>query len=85
MPTDPDVILLETIRTHRSRLRSAFIFGELTERRVVDDNSKRFIASVVVAAVICAGCVGVSFVGHLLGGAAPGATAGVVATPVPSP
>jgi cation transporter-like permease len=85
VPTDPDVILLETIRTHRSRLRSAFIFGELTERRIVDDNSKRFVASVVVAAVVCAGCVGVSFVGHLLSASPAGQVAGVVSTPVPSP
>ncbi|OUE28858.1 hypothetical protein BFL36_01185 [Clavibacter michiganensis] len=84
MPTDPDVILLETIRTHRSRLRSAFIFGELTERRVVDDNSRRVIASIVVAAVVCAGCVGVSFVGHLLS-TSPIGGASVVSTPVSTP
>jgi cation transporter-like permease len=84
VPTDPDVILLETIRTHRSRLRSAFIYGELTERRVVDDNWRRFIASIVVAAVVCAGCVGASFVGHLLS-ATPSGGASTVSTPVTTP
>lgn len=57
-----DAILLESVKTHRARLRGAFLIGELAERRDVNDNVRRLIGSTVLAAVICAGCVGTSFV-----------------------
>jgi hydroxyethylthiazole kinase-like sugar kinase family protein len=57
-----DAILLESVKTHRARLRGAFLVGELAERRDVNDNVKRLIGSVVLAAVISAGCVGTAFV-----------------------
>jgi hypothetical protein len=57
-----DAILLESVKTHRARLRGAFLIGELAERRDVNDNARRLIGSMVLAAVICAGCVGTSFV-----------------------
>ncbi|MDJ0350054.1 hypothetical protein [Cryobacterium sp. PH29-G1] len=66
MSSDSDVLLLETVKTHRARLRAAFLFGELTERRAANDNVRRFIGSMVLAAVGCAACVGVSFVINLL-------------------
>lgn len=66
MSADRDVVLLETVRTHRARLLAAFLFGDLEERRVVNDNRKRVIGSMVLAAVVCAGCVGFSFVTTLL-------------------
>ena len=66
MSTDYDVVLLETVKTHRARLRAAFLFGELSERRVVNDNLRRFIGGVILAAVACAICVGTSFVLDLL-------------------
>lgn len=62
MPNIRDSVLIETTRTHRARLVAAFLFGELEERRTVSDNVKRFIAGVVVAAVISAGCVGTALV-----------------------
>ena len=62
-----DLILLETVKTHRARLTSAFVHGALPERRVTNDNLRRLIGSVVLAAVVCAGCVGFSFVSSLLG------------------
>jgi hypothetical protein len=62
MAGNRDTILLETVRTHRARLLSAFLHGELDERRVVNDNVRRFIASIVLAAVASAGCVGAGFV-----------------------
>ena len=65
-----DLILLETVKTHRARLTSAFVFGELAERRLANDNLKRLIGGLVLAAVLCAGCVGFSFVSSLLGGQA---------------
>jgi hypothetical protein len=66
MPNNRDAILLETVKTHRARLLAAFLFGEMAERRVANDNVRRVIGSVVLAAVACAACVGVGFVGHLL-------------------
>ncbi|MGU3408608.1 hypothetical protein ACLBWP_00740 [Microbacterium sp. M1A1_1b] len=62
MPDNNDTILLESVRTHRVRLRGAFLIGELAERRTVNDNVRRLVGSVVLAAVVCAGCVGTAFV-----------------------
>jgi hypothetical protein len=66
MPTNRDTILLETVKTHRARLLSAFLYGELAERRLGQDNLKRLLGSVVLAAVICTGCVGFSLVTSLI-------------------
>jgi cation transporter-like permease len=64
--TDRDSLLLESVRVHRSRLSSALVFGPPEARRSVGDNIKRFIGSVVVAAIVCAVCVAVSFVTSIL-------------------
>jgi hypothetical protein len=90
MANDRDAVLLETVKTHRARLLAAFLFGELEERRVVNDNRKRLIGSIVLAAVICAGCVGFAFVSNLLAeqAAAKEEAAQVstsVTTPTPTP
>ena len=85
MSSDHDVVLLETVKTHRSRLRAAFLFGELSERRVANDNVRRVIGSMVLAAVLCAGCVGVSFVVDLLQQRAAAAQTQIVQTPTPTP
>jgi hypothetical protein len=66
MSTNRDTILLETVRTHRARLLSAFLYGELAERRLGQDNLKRLLGSVVLAAVICTGCVGFALVTSLI-------------------
>jgi hypothetical protein len=66
MANDRDTVLLETVKTHRARLLSAFLFGELTERRLAGDNVKRVIGSIVLAAVVCAGCVGFSLITSIL-------------------
>lgn len=66
MANNRDTILLETVRTHRARLLSAFLYGELAERRLANDNLKRVIGSIVLAAVVCTGCVGFSLVTSLL-------------------
>jgi hypothetical protein len=63
---ETDAVLLEAVRTHRARLRGAFLLGELAERREVNDNVKRMIGSLVLAAVVCAGCVGTALVLHAL-------------------
>ena len=62
MARDPDAILLESVRVHRGRLRAAFLHGDLRDRRTTNDNVRRFVGSTVVAALLCAGCAGYSFV-----------------------
>jgi hypothetical protein len=66
VPNNRDTILLETHHTHRARLLAAFLYGELAERRLVNDNLRRLIGSMVMAAVICAGCVGFAVVMSLI-------------------
>ncbi|WP_404442039.1 hypothetical protein LG315_06730 [Microbacterium marinum] len=66
MADQRDRTLIEGARTQRMRLGSAMLYGRRDERRTVNDNIKRFIGSVVVAALACAVCVGISFVGDLL-------------------
>jgi hypothetical protein len=57
MPLSHDTILLETVRTRRLRLRSALLSGELSGRRLVNDNVRRVVGSCVLAAAVCVGCV----------------------------
>ena len=66
MSLNRDSVLLESVRTHRARLRGAFLLGTLAGRRTVNDNVKRMIGSLVLAAVVGAGCVGTSFVTNFL-------------------
>jgi hypothetical protein len=66
MPVDPDAVLLETVTTHRSRLQSAFLYGQLGERCPVNDNVKRVVGSALLAALACAGCVGFAVVAGFL-------------------
>lgn len=71
MPLSHDTILLETVRTRRVRLQSAFLHGGLAQRRVVNDNVRRVVGSLVVAAVLCAGCVGFALVTSLISARGP--------------
>jgi hypothetical protein len=61
-----DTILVETVSTHRTRLLAALQFGELAERRVPNDNLKRWLGGLVLAAVACAGCIGFALISGLL-------------------
>jgi len=63
---DQDRILLETTKTHRDRLASALAFGSLDRRRRVNSNVRRFVGSIVLAAVAGVACLGFSFVVDLL-------------------
>lgn len=58
MPADRDTILVEVVRSHRARLYAALLHGQQTHRRRVNDNVVRLLASLVVAALACVGCVG---------------------------
>jgi hypothetical protein len=90
MPSDRDAVLLETVKTHRARLVSALLFGELDERRLVMSNVKRLVVGLVIAAVACAGCAGTSFVLSVLATQAAASTSQTVSptptdTPTPTP
>ncbi|MFS0853842.1 hypothetical protein [Microbacterium sp. 179-I 3D4 NHS] len=81
MPDLRDRTLIEEARTQRMRLGSALLYGRVDERRSVNDNLRRLVGSLVVAALACAVCVGISFVSDLLATqAAEKAASGMVAT-----
>ena len=67
MPDQRDTVLIEQARIQRMRLGSALLHGHIDERRTVNDHSRRLMASLILAAVACATCVGISFVVQLLG------------------
>jgi hypothetical protein len=68
MARDYDVQLLESVAVRRRRLLGALLRGTLHTRRGFDDNVKRGAIGALLAAVLCAGCVGWSFVQHRLTG-----------------
>lgn len=80
MADQRDQTLVEAAQMHRQRLAAALVYGRLDERRTVADYTKRLIISVVVAAVVSAGCAATSFVSSLMrsgfsmSGATPTAT-----------
>jgi hypothetical protein len=64
--TDRDALLLEAVTVHRDRLAGALVFGPPRQRRSVGTNVRRFVGSIVLAAVVCAVCVAVSFIGSVI-------------------
>ncbi|MFD0376229.1 hypothetical protein [Streptomyces sp. NPDC127112] len=61
---DYDSQLLESVAVRRRRLRDAVLFGAQRGRRVADERIGKAVAGLVIAAVLCAGCVGWSFIQH---------------------
>jgi hypothetical protein len=57
-----DSQLIESVAVRRRRLREAWLFGAARSRKTLDEGITKLFASVAVAAVICAGCVGYSFI-----------------------
>ena len=83
MARDLDAQLLESVTVRRRRLRDALLWGRLRVRRTASENVGRFLAGCVLAAVLCAGCVGWSFLSDALERSqrdAPGRSAVVPAT-----
>ena len=80
MPDQRDTVLVEQAKIQRARLGAALLYGRIPERRTINDNMKRLMGSIVLAAVVCAGCVGVSFVTKVLADQAA-ATPASVSTP----
>ncbi len=61
MARDFDAQLLESVAVRRRRLRDALLWGTLRTRRAATNLMTRLVAGAAVAAVLCAGCVGWSF------------------------
>ena len=61
MSRDFDAQLLESVAVRRRRLRDALLWGSLRTRRSAPEIVTRLLAGAAVAAVLCAGCVGWSF------------------------
>ena len=66
MGRDYDSQLLESVAVRRQRLREAVLFGEQRTRRRLDENLGKVAISVCLAAVVCAGSVGWSFITNTL-------------------
>lgn len=66
MARDFDAQLLESVAVRRRRLRDALSWGSLRTRRAASNLLMRLVIGAAVAAVICAGCVGWSFLQHQL-------------------
>lgn len=62
MARDYDSQLLESVAVRRRRLRDALLFGSERMRRTHDENLGKTFGSIALAAVLCAGCVGWSFI-----------------------
>lgn len=66
MAREYDAALLESVAVRRNRMRESLLWGRERRARATMDNMKRLALSVVLAAVACAGCVGWSFLQHVL-------------------
>jgi hypothetical protein len=63
---DYDSQLLESVAVRRQRLREAVLFGGQRTRRRLDENIGKVVISACLAAVVCGGTVGWSFVTNTL-------------------
>ena len=84
-----DTQLIESVAVRRRRLREAWLFGSARSRNTLDEGVSKLFASAAIAAVVCAGCVGYSFVqgqrGKGPGGPVePSTSVSGPATPLPS-
>ncbi|MFD7435650.1 hypothetical protein [Streptomyces sp. NPDC059861] len=62
MARDYDSQLLESVAVRRRRMRDALLFGAQRARRTADERLGKIFAGIAIAAVLCAGCIGWSFV-----------------------
>ena len=61
MARDYDSQLLESVAVRRRRMRDALLFGAQRARRSTDERLGKVFAGIAIAAVLCAGSVGWSF------------------------
>ncbi|MFE7329010.1 hypothetical protein ACFU8W_29335 [Streptomyces sp. NPDC057565] len=66
MARDYDSQLLESVAVRRRRMRDALLFGVQRSRRTADERLGKVFAGIAIAAVLCAGCIGWSFLQHTL-------------------
>lgn len=66
MARDYDSQLLESVGVRRRRMRDALLFGAQRTRRTADERLGKVFAGIAITAVLCAGCVGWSFLQHTL-------------------
>ncbi|MEV6395160.1 hypothetical protein AB0M39_10350 [Streptomyces sp. NPDC051907] len=66
MARDYDSQLLESVAVRRRRMRDALLFGTQRARRTADERLGKVFAGIAIAAVLCAGCIGWSFLQHTL-------------------
>ncbi|AKG44129.1 hypothetical protein H7827_14385 [Streptomyces sp. JH002] len=67
MARDYDSQLLESVSVRRRRLRDALLFGGQRVRMTLDENLGKSVGGIVLGAVLCAGCVGWSFLSGRMG------------------
>ncbi|TQK44368.1 hypothetical protein FBY35_5871 [Streptomyces sp. SLBN-118] len=82
---DYDSQLLESVSVRRRRMRDALLFGAQRARRSADERVGKVLAGLVIAAVLCAGCVGWSFISHRLIGKSPLGPSVQQSTPAATP
>jgi uncharacterized protein HemX len=66
MARDYDSQLLESVAVRRRRMRDALLFGSQRGRRTADERLGKVFVGIAIVAVLCAGCVGWSFIKHTL-------------------
>ena len=66
LPYAYDDQLIDAVAVRRKRLLAGFLFGMKRTRRIWHDRLSTFAISMIMAVVICAVCVGVSFVSSIL-------------------
>ncbi|MCO1337318.1 hypothetical protein BJH93_00155 [Kocuria polaris] len=62
MAFDYDQQILESVSVRRDRLLKSLLFGAERTRRTYSDGAKLLLIGIVIAAIVCAGCIGYSFV-----------------------
>lgn len=65
MTIDHDEKILESVSVRRHRLLKALLHGRQRTRRRYDVGVRTTVISLVLAALLCAGCVGYSFITDL--------------------
>ncbi|MET7904576.1 hypothetical protein [Streptomyces sp. NPDC005336] len=82
MAREYDNQLLESVSVRRRRIRDALLYGAQRGRRSADENLGKMFAGIAIAAVLCAGCVGWSFISDKIG--KQGSPGPGVSTPAPT-
>lgn len=53
--------VIESVAVRRRRLREAWLFGAERAKNTLNEQTGRVLASVMIAALACAGCAGVAY------------------------